>query len=75
MNTANVNIVLSFDQILTIISQLPMVDKIRINQYLVKETSQEKKILEDIEQGLKEVKLHKEGKIELNTLDQLLDEL
>ena len=74
MNTANVNILLSFDQILGIISQLPMVDKIKISQYLVKETSKDKKILKDIEQGLKEVKLHKEGKIELKTLDQLLDE-
>jgi hypothetical protein len=75
MNTANVNISLSFDQIINILSQLPLVEKRKISQYLARETSNESKILKDIEEGLKEVKLHSEGKIKLKTLDQLLDEL
>ena len=75
MTTANLNISLNLNQILSIISQLPIDDKIKISHYLVEETREDTKILMDIEQGLKEVKLHKEGKIELKTLDQLLDEL
>lgn len=75
MNTANINVSLSFEQIRSIISQLPMVDKIKSSQYLAKETDEEKKILKNIEHGLKEAKLHKEGRMQLKTLDQLLDEL
>jgi len=75
MNTANINISLTFDQIINILSQLPPVEKRKISQYLARETNNENKILKDIEEGLKEVKLHREGKIQLKTLDQLLDEL
>ena len=75
MDTANINISLNIDQILSLISQLPVVDKMKIKQYLTTETDEEKKVLRDIKLGLQEVKLHKEGKIELKTLDQLIDEL
>jgi hypothetical protein len=75
MDTANINISLTIDQIISILSQLPPVEKRKISQYLAKETKKENKIIKDIEEGLKEVKLHKEGKIQLKTLDQLLNEL
>ena len=38
-------------------------------------TAKESKLLNEIEQGLKEVKDHQSGKKELKTIDQLLDEL
>ena len=36
---------------------------------------EENSLMKDIEQGLREVKLAKEGKIKLNTLQEFLDEL
>ncbi len=75
MNTANVNISLNFEQILNIISQLPSIEKIKLHQYLVKETSKESEILKGIKQGLDEVKQYQDGKIKLKSLDQVLDGL
>ncbi|MEA3443620.1 MAG: hypothetical protein U9R19_02715 [Bacteroidota bacterium] len=47
-----------------------------ITQRTTKKTqSFAKKTLMNIKKSLKEVELHKKGKIELKTLDQLLDEL
>jgi len=75
MNTANINISLNFEQILNIISQLPSIEKMKLKQYLIKETNNDVQILENIKQGLDEAKLHEEGKLELKSLDELLDEL
>jgi hypothetical protein len=38
-------------------------------------TAKEKKILSDLEDAVTQVKLHKEGKIQLKTIQQVLDEL
>jgi hypothetical protein len=75
MSTTSVNISFSLEQILSIISQLPMTDKLTISKYIAEDTSQEQRIAHDIEQGLKDVKQHEEGKVDLQTLDQLIDEL
>ncbi len=75
MKTANVNIALSFEQIISIVSQLPSVDKIKLKHYLSKEIDADVDILKDIKQGLNEVKQHEKGEIELKSLDQVLDEL
>jgi hypothetical protein len=44
MSVENLNILLNLDQVLGIISQLPVGDKIKISQYLDVETSEEKGI-------------------------------
>ena len=75
MNLAKVNISLSFEQILSIISQLPSVEKIKLRQYLTKETDESISVLKDVKEAYQEAKQHQEGNIKLKTLDQLLDEL
>jgi hypothetical protein len=75
MNSAKVNISLSFEQILNIISQLPSVEKIKLRHYLTKETDESISVLKDVKEAYQEAKKHEEGDIELKTLDQLLDEL
>jgi len=40
-----------------------------------KYTAREKEILADLEESVKQVNLHKEGKIKLKTIQELLDEL
>jgi len=75
MNSAKVNISLSFEQIVSIISQLPKIEKIKLRQYLTKETDESISVLKDVKEAYQEAKQHQEGNIELKTLDQLLDEL
>ena len=75
MNSSNINISLSFEQIISIISQLPSVEKLKLRQYLAKETEEELTVLKDIKQAYNESKQHQKSEIELKTLDQLIDEL
>ena len=75
MNSTNINISLNFEQILDIISQLPSIEKIRLRQYLAQETDEALSVLKDVKQAYYESTKHQEAKIELKTLDQLIDEL
>ena len=61
---------------LRLVKQFAKVMKIKIS--VIKETPNQKKkreILDSIERGLAEIKLHQEGKIALKTAQQVLDEL
>ncbi len=49
--------------------------KLKKEESNVMTAKDEKEILEGIKEGLREVKLAREGKIQLQTLDELLDEL
>jgi hypothetical protein len=40
-----------------------------------KYTAKEKKILSDLEEGVRQVTMHKAGKVKLKTIQQVLDEL
>ncbi|UOG65992.1 hypothetical protein MAL04_20085 (plasmid) [Leptospira noguchii] len=57
-----------------------MEDKKRFHEYrnpeqLRRKEPSKKEILEGIKQGFKEAKLHREGKIKLKSIKELLDEL
>ncbi len=75
MNTAKINIALNFEQIVSLISQLPNIEKIRLRQYLLRETNENVEILKDIKQGFSEARQHENDDLELKTLEELLDEL
>jgi phosphopantothenate synthetase len=73
----NTDINLTFNQLVSIAKQLPEKDRVRLAAILVESDSNASKeeILDRIKQGLKEVKLYKEGKIKLKSAREYLNEL
>ncbi|MEA5138548.1 hypothetical protein [Arcicella rigui] len=65
---------MTFDQLIELVRQLPQNQKKQLVSILVEETDSisKEEVISTIKEGLKEVKLHKEGKIKLNTLDDFL---
>ncbi|MEA5259081.1 hypothetical protein VB264_14890 [Arcicella aquatica] len=68
----NTNI--TFNQLIELVRQLPEKQKIRLASILVEDdnTLTKEEVIAKIKEGLKDVKLHKEGKIKLNTLEDFL---
>ncbi|MET3125772.1 phosphopantothenate synthetase [Arcicella rosea] len=65
---------MTFNQLIELVRQLPQNQKKQLVSILVEETDSisKEEVISTIKEGLKEVKLHKEGKIKLNTLDDFL---
>ncbi len=65
---------MTFNQLIELIRQLPQNQKKQLVSILVEETDSisKEEVIFTIKEGLKEVKLHKEGKIKLNTLNDFL---
>jgi Tfp pilus assembly protein PilN len=65
---------MTFNQLIELIRQLPQNQKKQLVSILAEETDfiPKEEVISTIKEGLKEVKLHKEGKIKLNTLDDFL---
>jgi len=70
----NTNIQLTFKQLKDLAKQLPEKKRIELATILVdgEETMTREELLVKIKEGLKEAKLHKEGKIKLKTLEEFL---
>ena len=74
--TLSTNIQLSFPQLVELARQLPARQKKKLANILTNEEETTKEeILEGIREGLQDVKLYKEGKIELRTLDEFLNDV
>jgi len=65
---------MTFNQLIELVRQLPQNQKKQLVSILAEETDSisKEEVISTIKEGLKEVKLHKEGKIKLNTLDDFL---
>jgi len=70
----NTNIQLTFKQLKDLAKQLPEKKRIELATILVdgEETMTREELVAKIKEGLKEAKLHKEGKIKLKTLEEFL---
>ncbi len=73
----NTNIRLNFNQLADLARQLPKREKAKLANILVEDETIKTKaqIIDDIREALEEVKLYKQGKIELQTLAEFLDEI
>ena len=72
-STININIPLTVNQLAEVIRQLPTKEKIRLREILNEdEILTKEQIVEKIKEGLNDVKMHKEGKIKLETLEDFL---
>jgi hypothetical protein len=70
----NTSIQLTVSQLVDLAKQLPKKERVQLASILIEEDdfiSKEELILK-IKEGLEDVKLHKEGKIKLRTLDDFL---
>ena len=70
----NTNIQISLDNLIHLAKQLPKSERIKLATILVEEEDfiSKDELLLKIKEGLEDVKLHKEGKIKLRTLDDFL---
>jgi len=76
MDSARVNISLSFEQILNIISQLPSVEKIKLKKYLAEEISKENSLTDQQITILKERKQkHLNGESKSYAWEDIKEEL
>lgn len=57
--------------LMEILKRMEFVEVVQTDKY----TTKEKKILADLEKAVDQVKLHKAGKVQLKTLQQVIDEL
>lgn len=73
-STVNINIPLTIHQLADVIRQLPKKEKAKLRQILNEEdaTLTKTEVVNKIKEGLDDVKLHKEGKIKLETLEDFL---
>ena len=72
-STININIPLTVNQLAEVIRQLPKKEKARLREILNEdEILTKEQIVEKIKEGLNDVKMHKEGKIKLETLEDFL---
>lgn len=72
-STININIPLTVNQLAEVIRQLPTKEKARLREILNEdEILTKEQIVEKIKEGLNDVKMHKEGKIKLETLEDFL---
>lgn len=70
----NTSIQLTVSQLVDLAKQLPKKERVQLASILIEEDdfiSKEELILK-IKEGLEDVKLHKEGKVKLRTLDDFL---
>lgn len=74
--SVNTNIQLNFNQIINLAKQLPKRQKAKLVTILATESSEEEmtkaELVNQIKEGLEEVKLYKEGKKQLRTLKEFL---
>lgn len=70
----NTTIQLTLTQLVDLAKQLPQKERIQLASILVdnEDFTSKEELLFKIKEGLKEVKLHKEGKNKLRTLDEFL---
>ena len=69
----NINIPLTVNQLAEVIRQLPKKEKAKLRQILDnEETLTKAEVVGTIKEGLDDVKLHKKGKIKLETLEDFL---
>jgi len=72
-STININILLTVNQLAEVIRQLPKKEKAKLREILNEdEILTKEQIFEKIKEGLNDVKMHKEGKIKLETLEDFL---
>ena len=72
-STININIPLTVNQLAEVIRQLPTKEKVKLRKILNEdEILTKEQIVEKIKEGLNDVKMHKEGKIKLETLEDFL---
>jgi hypothetical protein len=70
----NTNIQVTVSQIVDLARQLPKKERLQLASLLIEEEDfiSKDELLFKIKEGLEEVKLHKEGKVKLRTLDDFL---
>lgn len=79
--TVNTNVQLTFGQLAALAQQLPKKQKAKLVSLLVNEPEEEKdemtkaELVARIREGLEEVKLYKQGKIKLQTLEEFLNDV
>lgn len=73
-STVNINIPLTVNQLAEVIRQLPKKEKAKLRQILNEdeEALTKVEVVKKIKEGLDDVKLHKEGKVKLETLEDFL---
>ena len=73
-NTVNVNIPLTVNQLAEAIRQLPKKEKVKLREILSEDdnTLTKAEVVEKIKEGLDDVRLHKEGRIKLESLEDFL---
>lgn len=73
----NTTIQLTLTQLVALAKQLPQKERIQLASILVEneDFTAKEELLFKIKEGLKEVKLHKEEKVKLRTLDEFLAEV
>lgn len=71
----NTNIQLTLNQLVDLAIQLPRKERFKLASILVEEEEfiSKGELTSKIKEGLKDVKLHKEGKIKLRTLSEFLE--
>ncbi len=75
-NTILINIPLTVTQLAEVIRQLPKKEKTKLREILNEDkTLTKEEVVEKIKEGLNDVKMHKEGKIKLETLEDFLSDV
>jgi hypothetical protein len=71
----NTSIQLTLNQLVDLAVQLPKKERFKLASILVEEEEfiSKNELISKIKEGLKDVKLHKEGKIKLRTLSEFLE--
>lgn len=71
----NIDIRISFDQLITVVQQLSINEKKKLINFLQDEENEKSALINNIKEAVEEVNLAKKGKVKLKSARTFLDEL
>lgn len=71
----NINLSLSFYQLVELVKQLPEKERAELASILINDEPSKKQILQGLKEAIEEVKLAKQGKIKLKSAREFINEL